>query len=201
MPANPKDIKLLKQPFGTLVPDKKVTKQKISSMLKSAKKVIAVGDATTERLIGFGITPDIVVIDGIERRMKRSLPNYPAKQVRCTNPAGTISKEATQVLRDALKSETAVRVMVDGEEDMLALPLFAMAPEGSIVLYGQPLEGMVVVKITNAKQKQARSLLDRIVDNISHLPDTGVQLDRTPKERQRIKRKPNRPRKKAKTAL
>jgi hypothetical protein len=40
-----------------------------------------------------------------------------------------------------------------------------MAREGSSVLYGQPLEGLVVVKITRAKQKQAKELMDRICDN------------------------------------
>lgn len=163
MPINPKDAQLLKQPFGTLIPDKQVTEQKVASMLKGAKKVIAVGDATTERLVGFGIAPDIAVIDGKERRSRRSYPaNYQARELRCVNPAGTISKDAVKVLQDAMKAPPPVRVLVDGEEDMLALPVFAMAPEGSAVLYGQPIEGLVVVRITQAKQKQAKDLMDRI---------------------------------------
>ena len=166
MPASQKDLEILKKPFGTLVADKDVTKSRISSMLKDAKKIIAVGDATTERLISFGIIPDIAVVDGKERRSKRKYPdNYDAKQIRCANPAGTISKEAVQILQDALKSDAPVRVLIEGEEDMLALPLFAMAPENSAVLYGQPLEGMVVVKITRAKQKQAKDLMGRIRDD------------------------------------
>ncbi len=52
--------------------------------------------------------------------------------------------------------------MVDGEEDMLALPLFVMAPIGAFVLYGQPLEGLVLVRITAAKRKEAKDLMDRI---------------------------------------
>ena len=163
MPITPQDAELLKQPFGTLVPDKEVTKQKVESMLKGAGKVVAVGDATTERLVSFGIVPDVAVIDGRERRSKRSYPaNYPAKELRCRNPAGTISKDAVKVLQDALKTASPARVLVEGEEDLLALPAFALAPEGSVVLYGQPLEGLVVVRITPAKQKQAKDLMDRI---------------------------------------
>ncbi|AFU58771.1 protein of unknown function DUF359 [Candidatus Nitrososphaera gargensis Ga9.2] len=163
MPINENDARLLKQPFGTLVPDKQVTKRKVASVLKGVKQVIAVGDATTERLVSFGIKPDIAVIDGKERRSKRSYSaSYSAKELHCINPAGTISKEAVQVLQDALRMPSPVRVLVDGEEDMLALPLFTMAPEGSAVLYGQPLEGLVIVKITSAKQKQAKDLMDRI---------------------------------------
>jgi GTP-dependent dephospho-CoA kinase len=163
MPLSPKDAQLLKRPFGALVPDKDVTKQKLSSVLKGATKIIAVGDATTERLVSFEIIPDVAVIDGRERRSKRSLPaNYQARELRCANPAGAISKAAVKVLQDALREKAPVRVLVDGEEDLLALPAFAMAPEGSAVLYGQPLEGLVVVEITPAKQKQAKDLMDRI---------------------------------------
>jgi GTP-dependent dephospho-CoA kinase len=166
MPLSEKDAQLLKQPFGTLVPDKQVTKQQVASMLEGAKKIIAVGDATTDRLASFGITPDVAVVDGRERRSKRNtLSNYSAKELRCANPAGTISKDAVEVLRDAIKARPPVRVFVDGEEDLLALPVFAMAPEGSAVLYGQPLEGLVVVKITLAKQRQAKDLMDRIMEN------------------------------------
>jgi hypothetical protein len=163
MPINQKDADLLKRPFGTLIPDTQVTKQKVASMLKGAKQVIAVGDATTERLVSFGITPDVAVVDGRERRSRRSYPrDYSAKELRCTNPAGTISKEAVKVLHEVLKTPAPVRVLIDGEEDMLALPLFAMSPQGSVVLYGQPLEGLVVVKITRMKQKKAKDLMDRI---------------------------------------
>jgi len=163
MPLSQKDAQFLKKPFGELIPDKKVTKQKVASMLKGAKKVIAVGDATTERLVSFEIIPDLAIIDGKERRSKRDYPaSYSAKELRCTNPAGTISKDAVKVLQDALKLQPPVRVLVDGEEDLLAMPIFATAPEGSAITYGQPHEGLVVVKITPAKQKQAKDLMDRI---------------------------------------
>lgn len=156
------EIDALKKPFGTLVPDAQVTKQKILSLIKGAKKIIAVGDATTERLLGFGIIPDLAVVDGRERRRARSYPDYSAKEMRCANPAGTISKKAVGTLKVALSEKQPVRVVVDGEEDMLALPLFVVAPLDSVVMYGQPLEGLVAVKITVTKRKQAKDLMDRI---------------------------------------
>jgi uncharacterized protein (UPF0218 family) len=163
MPLSQKDAQVLKQPFGTLIPDKQVTKQKIASMLKGAKKIIAVGDATTERLVSFGIKPDVAVVDGRERRSERNIPSsYAAKELQCANPAGTISKDAIKILQEAIKAKPPIMVIVEGEEDLLALPVFAISPEGSVVLYGQPLEGLVVVRITPAKQKQAKDLMDRI---------------------------------------
>ncbi len=46
-------------------------------------------------------------------------------QLKCSNPAGTISKRAVQVLRDALRDSNTnpVRVIVEGEEDLLTLPI------------------------------------------------------------------------------
>jgi uncharacterized protein (UPF0218 family) len=55
-----------------------------------------------------------------------------------------------------------VRIVVSGEEDLLALPLFVMVPNGSVVLYGQPLEGMVIVRIDEKIRWKARDLLYRI---------------------------------------
>jgi len=132
-------------------------------MLEGSNKIITVGDATTERVLSFGITPDIAVIDGFERRSLRDYSiNYPAKEMSCINPAGMISKEAVHVLQSALQTPSPVKVKVEGEEDMLALPLFAMAPKGSTVLYGQPLEGIVLVNITEEKQNQAEDIMHRI---------------------------------------
>jgi uncharacterized protein (UPF0218 family) len=76
-----------------------------------------------------------------------------------------ISGDAMVVLQKALEAVPPVRVKVRGEEDLLALPLFIMAPRGSAVLYGQPLEGLVIVKITRKKQEQAKDLMDRICDH------------------------------------
>jgi GTP-dependent dephospho-CoA kinase len=158
---------LLKRPFGTLVVEKEISKQKIVSMLEGVRKIITVGDATTDRILSFGITPDIAVTDGIERRVLRDhSTNYQAKEMFCTNPAGIISDEAVEVLQKALEAISPIRVKVQGEEDLLALPLFAMAPKGSVVLYGQPLEGIVLVNITEEKQNQAKVLMDKILGNL-----------------------------------
>jgi GTP-dependent dephospho-CoA kinase len=166
MPTDSIDKYILKRPFGELILEKDISKQRILSMLEGAKKIITVGDATTERLISFGITPDIAVIDGLERRLRRNHSiDYHAKEIICVNPAGTISTGAVDVLQVALQTPPPIIVKVKGEEDMLALPLFTLAPKGSIVLYGQPLEGIVLVYITEEKQNQAKELMNKISSN------------------------------------
>jgi uncharacterized protein (UPF0218 family) len=173
MPLTPECIRILKKPFGDLIPDKNINKRKLNAVIRDAKKIISVGDATTDRLISFGIIPDISVVDGKERRMKRKYVNNSslngdqidknlAKELKCSNEAGTISKKAVELLQDALEMSSPVRIIVDGEEDLLALPLFLMAQDKSVVMYGQPYEGLVVVKINSKIRKKAKDLMDRI---------------------------------------
>jgi GTP-dependent dephospho-CoA kinase len=130
-----------------------------------------VGDATTARLLLFKIIPDVSVVDGKERRIKSSKSKIvlggdkDSKNlsfVRCSNKPGSVSRRAIATIRDALKMPFPVRIVVSGEEDLLALPLFVMVPNGSVVLYGQPLEGMVIVRIDEKIRWKARDLLHRI---------------------------------------
>lgn len=173
MPLTPECIRILKEPFGNLIPDKNINKRKLNAVLRDAKKIISVGDATTDRLISFGIIPNISVVDGKERRMKRKYANnsssndnqmdkYSTKELKCSNEAGTISQKAVELLKDALEMSSPVRIIVDGEEDLLALPLFLLAQDKSVVMYGQPYEGLVVVKIDSKIRKKAKDLMDRI---------------------------------------
>jgi uncharacterized protein (UPF0218 family) len=45
---------------------------------------------------------------------------------------------------------------------MLALPVIAFAPYRTFVLYGQPLQGIVVVSITAKMRRKAKDIMDRI---------------------------------------
>ena len=44
-----------------------------------------------------------------------------------------------------------VRITVNGEEDLLVLPVCIHAPDNAIVMYGQPNEGLVLVEITDTE--------------------------------------------------
>jgi uncharacterized protein (UPF0218 family) len=166
MPLSPEDIYLLKKPFGVLIHDKYITNAKVKRILKNAKCVVSVGDSTTDRLLSFDITPDILVVDGLERRMKRNHGLHTkiaaAKELHCSNPPGSVSEEAFFVLYQAFKMPRPVKVIVDGEEDMLALPIISIAPQETFVLYGQPLEGMVIVNVNPEMQAKAKNLMERI---------------------------------------
>ena len=172
MPLTPKYIKILKEPFGTLITDEYVTKRRIQDFLVNSSPIVSIGDATTDRMVSFNFTPDISILDGREQRrlathkyspnLKAYLRNGAVEEFRCSNPAGTISQEAITILKKSLSCAFPVRIIVQGEEDMLALPVFVFAPTGALVLYGQPKKGLVIVKITPTVQRKAKDLMDRM---------------------------------------
>jgi len=64
------------------------------------------------------------------------------------------------VIKQAFTLPSPVRIVVNGEEDLLVIPVCVHAPDNSIVLYGQPNEGLVVVEITPEIRNKTQSLLD-----------------------------------------
>jgi uncharacterized protein (UPF0218 family) len=76
------------------------------------------------------------------------------------NPAGCITSALSAAAHIAAGSFRVV-IQVNGEEDLAVLPLAQAAPEGSLILYGQPGEGVVVLEISPETKKQAADLLDR----------------------------------------
>lgn len=157
--------------MGDLILESSLNKELLSGrLLKADGLLVSVGDKTTERLIGYRVVPDVQIIDGIEGRMPRDRLKFEGRADRifhAKNPAGVITKEALTALSDALKSletqpKQAVRVEIEGEEDLLVLPVVAFFPEGTTVTYGQPGEGMVIVEAKGSSRELARNTLSEI---------------------------------------
>ena len=151
----------LKRPLGILLKDSDAIKENILKNIPMGSFVISVGDATTEKLIKYGIVPSLQIVDGFEKRTKRDLPSGNMKTIlNCTNPPTEITTESVNIIKKAFQSPKPVRVIVDGEEDLLVLPVVLYAPENSIVLYGQPNEGLVIVSINAEIRNKSQSLMD-----------------------------------------
>ena len=152
----------LKTPLGLLLPESKTTKENIFKHISSDSYIITVGDATTEKMLNFDIIPSLQIIDSQEKRIKREPPSKEniATSIFCDNAAGEISHESIKIIKDAFKSETPVRITVNGEEDLLVIPVCIYAPENSIVMYGQPNEGLVLVQIDDKIRKKTQLILD-----------------------------------------
>ena len=145
---------LFKDPFGTLHRD-------IQSVLPAlaGRIVYSVGDVVTHTLQQKGFTPAIAVVDGQTMRSPCTrMPELSGSCIRVKNPPGTITDELINALSYAV-DHTPVTILVEGEEDLAVIPLVIAAPPESVVLYGQPGEGVVLRVIDEQAKTTARSLL------------------------------------------
>jgi GTP-dependent dephospho-CoA kinase len=153
-----------KQPFGLLLRgtfSETMTKLKEIVNTEKPPMVITVGDIVSGNVHKYEINARLSITDNKSMR-KRNQPVVlePRKTLHVKNPQGTITEEAIVTVKEALQSEDHIHILVDGEEDLLALIAVLYAPDGAIVVYGQPHEGLVVVKVTEEKRAEAQKLLD-----------------------------------------
>jgi len=149
----------LKEPLGPVETD-------AESLLPAVDgPLVAVGDIVTYHLERAGRTPDVSLFDARTKRepVADAIGAALAEgDVRVENPAGTLTAELLSALREAIDADDSVRIRVDGEEDLAALPAILAAPDGASVVYGQPAEGMVHVRVTPETRERARDLLARM---------------------------------------
>ncbi|MCW4027273.1 MAG: GTP-dependent dephospho-CoA kinase family protein, partial [Candidatus Bathyarchaeota archaeon] len=68
---------------------------------------------------------------------------------------------------EAIRFDGRVKVLVEGEEDLLTLVAVLSAPLGSLVVYGQPRTGIVGVGVTEAAKRKFRGIVERMEERLS----------------------------------
>ena len=82
------------------------------------------------------------------------------------NPAGTITDDLWETIGKALElsnSGECYVIEVAGEEDLAVLPCILMTNPETTILYGQPNEGLVLLKVSDMKDK-AQKLIDGFIE-------------------------------------
>ncbi len=152
-------------PFGAVVRDADVR-----SVIKKDRDalVIAVGDKTTKRLVQHGLVPSLAIIDmQVERQPymweKALWDMLPASKKEFVSGPGYIGTSVVAALAAWSTNPEPTLFVIEGEEDLLVLPVIAQAPHNAVVYYGQPGVGMVRVVVTNEKKKMVRAILTRFL--------------------------------------
>ena len=152
----------LKEPLGQLIPDAEISRPLLAKLvfLRGASLISSVGDTTSARLRELGLEPNLEVFDNYEQRVSRTTPlkwNGAAERfLRTVNPPGGIDDRALATIKTSLDLFEAdhrkkVGIFVEGEEDLLVLPLGVLPTGRSFTLYGQPNEGLVIVDSLKSK--------------------------------------------------
>jgi len=123
---------------------------------------ITVGDVVTQNLTKHNIPINIIIIDNkVLRKPIQPIQTKAQKTIHVKNPAGTITPNAWKTMQRALKQPNqTTKIIVEGEEDLFTLIAVSQAPENTMVIYGQPNQGVVAVTVNNQTKKKAQLIID-----------------------------------------
>lgn len=160
----------LRNPLGILIkgtPQKAIEQLEDLISKEKPRLIISVGDVVSQNMLKHGIQPNIVIVDGKVMREKTKPINAKiGKKVVVQNPAATITPQSWVAVKEAVGQETPTLIAIEGEEDLLTLVAVLEAPKNSLVIYGQPREGIVAVKVDEA----ARNKVKLIINAMETLP-------------------------------
>lgn len=153
---------LLRLPLGFVVHDRNeqaVNKVRTICECLRLRKVITVGDVVTSNVCRYWRTPDLAVIDRKTRRetpVQDSLEGFDVVQT-VVNERATLSIDVIDRLEDCVRmmeNGKHVLVIVQGEEDVLAIPLILLSRD-SVVLYGNVFLDALIAVPTSTEYKLA----------------------------------------------
>ena len=157
--------KVLRRPAGKLItgdPDEVARRVKSIIEFDEPKLVVAVGDYTSKKLRDVDVRVNLYIVDGkVERKATELFKPEGLRVVRVVNEAGTLNPEAVKTLHKLLRGKELREtvLMVEGEEDLLTLAAILSAPDQTIIVYGQPGKGSVVVKVDDRVRDLALNIL------------------------------------------
>jgi uncharacterized protein (UPF0218 family) len=149
----------LREPLGDVIPE-----DELPERLPQDARIIAVGDMVAYTLYKMNYKPHLTIIDFHTQRDEKvefasELREMGETVVKLQNPAGEITRELWQAIKDALESPRSVRIEVEGEEDLATIPAVMLAENGAYLVYGLWNRGLVLVEITATTRKRVESAL------------------------------------------
>ena len=154
----------LKKPLGQLITGSpKETMTKLKQLIKEEKpsKIISVGDVVSKNMNEHNILTHTIIVDNrVSRKTIKPIKVKAKRTLHIKNPPGTLTPETWTTIQKALKQDQPTRVLVNGEEDLLTLVAVSQAPENTLVVYGQPNQGVVAVKVTEDMKRKVQSVID-----------------------------------------
>jgi uncharacterized protein (UPF0218 family) len=130
------------------------------------------GDVVTANALAWGLRPFAAVVDGKTLRNEvRGLQPFAElarqRELRVTNAAGWVTRALREAVHALIQGGGGLLV-VDGEEDLAALPLLLEMPAGATVIYGQPGAGVCFVTVDAAVQERVRTMLNQMETRSTH---------------------------------
>ena len=154
----------LKFPMGLLIEGNvESVMERLLPLIKD-KRVVSVGDVVSKNLIEYGIFPELMIVDG------KSLREEIGDNLDCEcsftveNPQSQITGELWVGIERFMKDKTKrfKKIFVKGEEDLAVMPAVLHGNEDTVVLYGQPRRGVVIIQVTEKKKKEISEYINEM---------------------------------------
>ena len=136
-----------KKPQGRLLIQNIAEETKAVIKKEQPIKIALVGDSVVNFFIKNRFTFDYAAIDLKTGRKKTRLDYNKPFIFQVKNPAGQITSSASRAILKTVKQEQKGVIRILGEEDLIVLPFVLSLPLKSLVIYGQPGKGCVVVLV------------------------------------------------------
>ncbi len=157
----------LKKIFGIALfryPNEKMDHVKDIIELIKPKKIITIGDFVTRSFIENKINVNFAIIDGylenkkLDEKIDVSTFN---RVLRIKNPKGTLSLDNYLKVKEELVKDNCI-ILVDGEEDLLAIVPLIEENDNSLVIFGLPNFGIEIVIVNKRKRFILRKMIQRM---------------------------------------
>ncbi len=132
--------------------------------------IMTVGDISTQAFLLNNLPLDLAIFDNrcqrqtVAPHLHLRLKKQAGFIFKTLNQPGTVSAQAAQTMANALtllKNKSQGIIEVEGEEDLLVLPLVLLSPLKSLIFYGQPHKGLVCIKVTEKVKTTTLKLLQK----------------------------------------
>lgn len=159
------DLRLkLKNPMGLLIEgDVKSVIDRLLPLIQD-KRIISVGDVVSQNLIEHEIFPELVIVDGRNLRAEIGDSIDCDNTITVENPQSAITGELWVAIERFFKDKTKrfKKILVEGEEDLAVMPAVLHGDGDTVVLYGQPERGVVIIEVTEDKKKEISEYLNEM---------------------------------------
>jgi|TARA_B100000315_G_scaffold254473_1_gene295617 hypothetical protein len=155
---------ILKMPFGELYAGSGlIPANKVKSLLKG-EKLIIVGDITLKNMLAVGIKPNLSIVDLKSKRDQMIETKLSGIILNALNPPGRITIDLWDKIHAALDGNNTT-IIVDGEEDLAVIPCIIEADWNTVILYGQPDEGIVYIHVDEETKFETAMILKVLLSN------------------------------------
>ena len=122
------------------------------------------------RLLKNNIEPVFCIVDfRIKRKcysdeIKNVIQSFGKKRIIIKNPPKCISNDLWEAIETAYRNieKDPLRIEIEGEEDLAALPAILLAPRDVTIIYGLPNKGVVIVKAVEKNKRKVKEILDKM---------------------------------------